>query len=239
MRTLNRADLLVFNGLELEVGWLPLLIEGARNPDVVPGARGHLNASEGIDVLEVPQGEVDRSFGDIHPRGNPHYVLDPRNGILVAGTLARALSALDPDNARVYERNRDAFAGRLRERIAHWEERAAPLRGLEVVAYHKQWEYFAHWLGFAVLDYVEVKPGIPPSPRHISDLVRRMRQREVPLLLSADFIDPKAPRRVARRAGAAFLSLPVSVGGNDDVPTYTALIDHLVTRIRQAVEGGP
>src|SRR3990172_8973269 len=138
MRTVNQANLLVYVGLQLEIGWLPLLIQGARNPKILPGAKGNLDASQGIEVLEKPKGEVDRTMGDIHPEGNPHYWVDPRNGLQIAKRVAERLTVLSPKDASYFEGNLEAFTKNLEEKIRLWEEEMTPFRGLEVVGDHKQ-----------------------------------------------------------------------------------------------------
>lgn len=238
MRLINRADLLVYNGLELEIGWLPLLLQGGRNPQVLPGSRGNLDASAGIRVLEVPTGEVDRSMGDVHPEGNPHYLTDPRNGLVVAGTIASRLQALAPDRAEVFARNLEQFREELRQRISGWEERAKGFKGQRVVAYHKQWEYLADWLGLGIADYIEEKPGIPPSPRHISSLVERMQREGIQLVLYANYQDAVAPERVAAQAGGRAVALPAAVGGEEGIETFTDMFELIVKRLEQGFAQG-
>jgi zinc/manganese transport system substrate-binding protein len=237
MRTLNRADLLVYTGLELEVGWLPLLIRGARNPKVVLGAAGHLDASEGIRVLEVPSGHVDRSMGDVHPEGNPHYMLDPRNGLVVAEAIRARLEDLAPEDREALVGNSERFKRNLEGRIREWEARADGLSGRKVVTYHKQWEYLTHWLGLEIADQVEDKPGIPPSPRHIANLVRRMKSEGIRIVICSNTVDPKPAEQVAERAGAQLLILPMSVGGEPGIETYADLFDTIVSQIASAFSG--
>ncbi len=237
MRTMNRADLLVYTGLELEVGWLPLLIQGARNPRVASGASGHLDASAGVPLLEVPTGQVDRSMGDVHPEGNPHYMLDPRNGLVVASSIAGRLQALDPDSAEDYARNLAQFTELLSENIQRWQVQAAGLRGHRLVTFHKQWEYLMHWLGIRIVDQVEDKPGIPPSPRHIATLAARMRAEGLRVIVSSNFIDTKPGKRLAGQTDARLLALPISVGGEPDIKTYVGLFDTLVSHLVQVCSG--
>ena len=237
MRILNRADLLIYTGLELEVGWLPLLIQGARNPQVVPGAAGHLEASGGVRILEVPSGQVDRSMGDIHPEGNPHYMLDPRNGLIVARTIAAKLKALSPGDAEVFERNLAKFQEDLNRKIADWEVRTAAFRGRKIVTYHKQWEYLTDWIGVEIADQVENKPGIPPGPRHIANLTARMKAEGIRVLLCSNCVDPKLAERVAERTGVRVLILPISVGGEPGIDTYADLFENIVSRLEGTFSG--
>lgn len=232
---LNRADLLIYNGLELEIGWLPLLVQGARNPQVMAGGPGELNAAQALDrVLDVPTGNVDRSRGDIHPLGNPHYLLDPRNGLKVANLIAARLRQLDPAHAAVYEQNRAAYEKKLAAKIAEWEKAAAPLRGLEVVGFHQMWEYLADWLGLRVVDYIENKPGIPASPQHKSALIKMMQEKRIPLILISGYNPPHDAEEVARQTGAKAATLPATVGGEPGVDSYLDLFDHIVQGLRAA-----
>ena len=228
MRHLNRADLLIYTGLELEVGWLPVLIRGARNPDVQLGADGHLNASAGIRVLDIPQGEIDRSMGDVHPEGNPHYLLNPTNGLTVGEAIRDRLIRIDPDRAGAYTAGFRSFHDQLSANIARWTETAAYLRGQPIATYHQQWEYLAEWLGLDIIGRVETRPGIPPSPRHVLSLVGDMRSKGVLVLLCTNHADPKAAERVCREAGALRLTFPIAPGGDPRVVRYGDLFDLIV-----------
>lgn len=241
MRRLNRADLLIYNGLELEIGWLPLLVEGSRNRAVLPGRPGSLDASQGLAIIEVPSGQVDRSMGDIHPEGNPHYTLDPRSGIAIAERIAARLGQLAPDRAERFAARLDSFHSSLEARIAVWERRLEPHRNAQIVAHHKQWEYLASWLGLDIVGYVEEKPGVPPAPRHVAQIVARLQSLECPLVIHADFVDPRPCQRIAGRAGAIALSLPAAVGGEADVVDYADLFEAITTKLERALShsGGP
>jgi zinc/manganese transport system substrate-binding protein len=234
MASLRKADLLVYNGLQLEVGWLPLVIEGSRNREIAFGGPGHLDLSRGIRVLEVPEGGLSRAEGDIHPEGNPHYTLDPRNLLVMAKSAEAALSRLDPSGAPEYARNRADFAVRLEKAIAEWETRVAPYRGREVVCYHKQWEYLLDWLGVQVVDYIERKPGIPPTAKHLVELEALVAQRHIPVLLASTFTDDSPVKRIAGKTGATMLVLPAAVGAVEGVDTALALFDHLTARLAAA-----
>ena len=233
-RLVNRADLLVYTGLQLEVGWLPLLLQGGRNPRVVPGAGGHLDISEGIRVLEVPTGEVDRTMGDIHPEGNPHYLLDPRNGLIAAGAIAARLGDLAPTHAEMFNRNLERFQEDLRRKIAAWERRIAALRGEQIVAYHKQWEYLVDWLGMEIASYIENRPGIPPSPRHLSALITRMSAKDIRVIICANFVSPAIAERVAEKTGTRVLVLPTAAGGEKGIETYEGLFEMIISHLEGA-----
>lgn len=229
MRLVNQARFLFYVGLQLEIGWLPLLVQGARNPNLT-----QVELSQGISVLERPTGPISRAQGDVHPEGNPHYWLDPRNGILMARRVAQELKALAPANANYFDQNLKLFESDLNRRRQKWEERMAPFRGTEVVTYHKELEYLAKWLGISIIDYVEDKPGIPPSPRHLESLIQNMRQHKVKALLVSNFTNPSIPQAVADKGGAKMVVLPVSVGGEKGIESYGDLFDAVIGRL---VEG--
>ncbi len=227
---LNRADLLIYNGLELEIGWLPPLITGSRNSKITStNSPGNLNASTLIsNILEVPTARVDRSMGDIHPGGNPHYWLDPRNGIAIANGIAERLKEIDPKNASYYDERLGDFVGRLNAKMKEWDEKLAPYKGTQIVTYHKGWVYFSNWAGFEEVGYVEPKPGIPPSPSYVADLIRKIQGINVKLVIAESFYPQKTPALIAEKAGASFLTLPASVGGRDGINTYFDLFDVIV-----------
>jgi ABC-type Zn uptake system ZnuABC Zn-binding protein ZnuA len=231
MRLLNRARLLFSVGLQLEIGWLPLLIQGARNPSLV-----HIELSQGISVLERPTGPISRAQGDIHPEGNPHYWLEPRNGSLMARRIARELKAIAPSDGAYFDDNLKRFEDDLNAIRQKLEQRMAPFRGVELVAYHKQWEYLAHWLGLAIIDYVEDKPGIPPAPQHMANLIKTMQQKKIKALLVANFTSPTIPRSVADKAGAKLVVLPASVGGQRGVDGYADLFEAIVGKLVEVLQ---
>jgi zinc/manganese transport system substrate-binding protein len=235
---LNKADLLIYNGLDLEIGWLPPLITGSRNSKITStDALGRLDASTSIPrVLEVPTTKIDRSMGDIHPKGNPHYLLDPRNGIAVAQGITARLKEIDPENASYYDENYKNFADRLNAKIKEWDEELAPYKGTEIVAYHKNLEYFSEWTGFKEVGYIEPKPGIPPSPSHVADLIKQMKAMDVKLVIASNFYPRKTGSLIADQTGAQFLSIPTSVGGQDGINTYTDLFDVIVSDVTSALK---
>lgn len=235
---LNRADILVYNGLDLEVGWLPILVTGARNSNIATlNSPGNVDASRFLTtVLDLPTGPVDRSMGDVHPRGNPHYMLDPRNGILVAKGITEKLSEVDPDNTGYYEENYRNFEKLLELKIAEWAKELAPYKGTKVVSYHKNLNYFTRWAGFEDAGYIEPKPGIPPTPSHVAALIKKMEAEDVKLVLASNYYPQKTPRIISEKTGAVFLSLPTSVGGEDGINTYFDLFDAIVGQITSALE---
>ena len=226
MRLVNQARLLVYAGLQLEIGWLPLLVQGARNPGLV-----QVEASQGVTVLERPSGPISRAQGDVHPEGNPHYWLDPRNGAVIGRTIAQQLKALAPADAARFDQNLKLFEDDLSRRRQTWELRMAQFRGREIVAYHKQWEYLARWLGLTIVGYVEDKPGIPPAPQSLAAVVRTMQEKKIKTLLVANFTNPTIPQSVADKVGAKLVVLPASVGGEKGIDTYGDLFDAIVARL--------
>ena len=229
MRLVNQARLLFYVGLQLEIGWLPLLVQGARNPTLVK-----VDLSQGISVLERPAGPISRAQGDIHPEGNPHYWLDPRNGVLMARRIAQELKALAPNDGAAFEQNLKLFESDLSQRRQKWEERMMPFRGVEVVVYHKQWEYLANWLGVPIIGYVEDKPGIPPSPQHMANLIRTMQQKKIKALWVANFTNPAISQSVAEKGGAKMVVLPASVGGEKMIESYGDLFDSIIGKLAEA-----
>jgi len=235
---LNQADMLIYNGLDLEIGWLPILITGSRNSKIVsPHEIGHYNASVSIqDFLEVPTVPVDRSMGDVHPGGNPHFMLDPRNGIPVARSIAARLIRIDPENKAYYEENFNNFVRALRLKISEWETELEPFKGTRVVTYHRLWSYFLNWAGFKSEGMIEPKPGIPPSPSHTAEIIRTMERENVRLIIAANYYPQKTASIIAQKTGATFLSLPAMVEGRDGINTYIELFDTLVEEITSALK---
>ena len=237
IRDLNRADLLIYQGLDLEIGWLPVLITGSRNSKITGlSSPGRLDASTLItNILEVPTTKIDRSMGDIHPFGNPHYLLDPRNGILVAKGIAERLGQIDTENASFYEANFKQFADRLIKKISEWEAQLAPFKGTKIVAYHKSWNYFANWAGFDEVEWIEPKPGIPPTPSHVAELIESMKNENVKLVIAESYYPQKTARIIAEKTGTEFLVLPSSVGAREGIDTYMELFDTIVNDLTGAL----
>jgi zinc/manganese transport system substrate-binding protein len=230
---LNRADLLVHVGLELEIGWLPPLVLGARNAKIQLGQPGNLDASVGIPILDVPQTKIDRSMGDIHPQGNPHYWIPPGNALIVAREIAERLKAIDPAGAAGYDARLAQFQAELARRRGEWEKRAAALRGTKVVTYHKSWSYVSSWLGLQEVGYVEPKPGIPAPPSHIAQLIGLMRREGVKLILMESFYPRNTVDLVADKAGARAVVMPSDVGATPAIKDYFDLVDAAIQKLTQ------
>ncbi|HET7754666.1 MAG TPA: metal ABC transporter substrate-binding protein [Anaeromyxobacteraceae bacterium] len=231
---IRRAQLLVDVGLDLEVGWLPGLVNVSRNADVQPGGKGRLTAATAVQVVEAPTGPVDRSQGDIHPGGNPHFLSDPRRAEQVAQAIAAKLSQLDPAGAAQYEAQLSAFDKKLAAARRGWEEKLAPIRGRAVITHHRTLSYFLDWAGLTVAGYLEPKPGTPPPPSHIAELVGIAKARGVKAILVENYYDQRPAEVLAKHSGARVLSIPGDVGGAPEAKDWFSWVDLLVTRIVEA-----
>ncbi len=236
IRVLNQADVLIEGGAELEVGWLPPLVAGARNQRILSDAPGHVILSRGIRLLEVPTGPVDRSMGDVHPFGNPHYSLDPANGKIIAGALTETFSRLDPGSAGYFEERRKKFDERLDKKMAEWAKLLEPYRGAKVITYHKSFDYFVERFGLELAGTIEPKPGIEPSPSYINGLIPRLKAAGVKIVMIEPFRPRRTPEYVAQAIRAKLLLLPGAVGGNEKVKDYIGLFDYDVAQIAAALQ---
>jgi zinc/manganese transport system substrate-binding protein len=232
---LRNADVLAYVGLDLESGWLPVLLQGARNRKLQPGQPGHLDVSRAIDVLDVPRGAVDRSQGDVHARGNPHYWLHPDNARRIARMFANTFSALDPEHSAAFGRGAAEFERQLTERQARWAPLLAGIRGKPVVAYHTSWRYLADYTGMDIVGFMEPRPGVPPSPGQLAELMQTMQRTGARVILIEPFYDPKVANVVAQRTGATVLVLPPSVGGTRAAGDYFQLLDHILAQLAAAL----
>jgi zinc/manganese transport system substrate-binding protein len=233
---LHGADLLVAVGRELEIGWLPPLVQQSRNAKIQPGADGYLDASLTVKILELPTGQITRAMGDVHPQGNPHYWLDPDNGRLVAKAIQGKLDAMDHANSAYFAQRYADFDKRLGEASKRWSAAMAPYKGTKIVTYHRSWPNFADRFGLDVIGYVEPRPGIPPSPSHTLDLINEMKRRNVKLILVEPYFDLKTPQSIGRETGAEVLMLPPSVGGAKEVTDYIGLFDYDVNAVVAAIK---
>lgn len=223
---LQRADLLVVVGLQLEIGWLPPLITQSRNPRIQVGAPGYMDMSTYCRILEIPQGQVTRAMGDVHPLGNPHYWLDPDNGRRIAKALADRFSQMRPASASAFAANYADFDQRLAVAEKGWQAKMAPYRGRKVITYHRSWPNFCDRFGLVVVDYVEPKPGIPPTPSHTLDVINVMKSQGIKLILVEPYFDLRAPNKIAQETGGQVLVLMPSVGGVKEITTYFQLFDY-------------
>jgi ABC-type Zn uptake system ZnuABC Zn-binding protein ZnuA len=275
---LRKADLLLVNGLDLEIGWVPPLTQGARTARIMPGGAGYIDCSAGIRVVEIPQ-SLSRTEGDVHPYGNPHYLTDPLNAEVVSGTIAEALKKADPAGAQAYEDGRKAFVRRLHEALfgkdlvdlaggaklsreaqagtldafldgtsvggsplrAHqggWLGKMQAAKGKAFVTYHKDYSYFAERFGIRVVEFVEPKPGISPSAKHLEELLTRLKQGDVAAILTRPYVEHRSTDYVAERTSVKVLTLPIEVGGAPEATDYFKLFDYTTDQIVRALTGG-
>ena len=232
---LNKADVLFEGGAELESGWLGPLLESARNPKLAAGAPGRVSCAVGVELLDVPT-TLDRSQGDVHSKGNPHYLMDPKNALKVALTVAGALSQLDPSNASFYEGNLVQFRKRLELKLVEWEGALAPYKDQPLVAYHNTWQYFARRFGLKSELFLEPKPGIPPTPTHLARVVAKMKAAQARVIMVEPYQSRKTAERVAAQVGMVTVvdvsQHPGGVKGTE--MDYMSLLDHVVKSLAHA-----
>jgi len=214
---------------------MPLLLQGARNSKLQPGQTGYVDASRVISVLDVARGNVDRSQGDVHPLGNPHYWLDPENGRRIAKLFQETFTKLDPKNASVYDANAKAFTQRLDAAERTWQADLAKIKGQPVVAWHTSWRYFAEYTGMNIVGFMEPKPGVPPSPAHLAGLIQTMKQSGAKVIIMEPFYDKKTADFVAGKTGAKVLVLPPSVGGTKGLDDYIQLMTSDIHQLAAAL----
>jgi zinc/manganese transport system substrate-binding protein len=233
---LAHADLLVVVGRDLEIGWLPPLIQQSRNAKIQVGADGYLDASLSAKILEIPTGQITRAMGDVHPLGNPHYWLEPGNGRRIAKAIADKLSRMAPGDASYFASRYADFDKRLAEAEKRWDSMMAPYKGVKVVTYHRSWPNFAERFGLDVIGYVEPRPGIPPSPSHTLELIAEMKRQNVKILLVEPYFDLKTPNSIGRETGARVLVMTPSVGGEKEITDYFKLFDYDIDLLVKAIK---
>ena len=233
---LSKAELLIVVGLELEIGWLPPLITQSSNPRIQVGAPGYFDASRFARILELPTGQVTRAEGDVHPLGNPHYWLDPDNGLRIAKGIQNKISEMRPNDAAYFAERYDAFAQRLKQSDQQWQAQMKLYAGRKVVTYHRSWPNFAEHFGLNVVGYVEPRPGIPPSPQHTVELIGQMKRDAVKVIMVEPYFDLKTPNSIARDTGAAVVVLMPSVGGEKEITDYFKLFDYDIAKLKRAFD---
>ncbi|HJU72087.1 MAG TPA: zinc ABC transporter substrate-binding protein [Paucimonas sp.] len=233
-RTRN-ADLLVCTGLELEVGWLPVLLQQSGNSKIAPGQPGHFEAGNFVPRLDVPS-RVDRSEGDVHAAGNPHIQQDPHNIAQVAAALTRRLSDIDPPDAAYYQARYKDFAARWNTAMQKWEQQAAPLKNVPVIEHHKNMEYLLHWLGMRAVGTLEPKPGVEPSVAHLTSLLGQLQRQPARMVLRAAYQDDRASQWLSEHAHMPAVALPFTVGGDDRAKDLFSLFDDTVQRLLEGVK---
>ena len=232
---MNRADLLMLAGFGLEHAFLPALLEASKNPRIQYGKPGYVDCSKGIVPLGVPK-STDHSEGDVHPYGNPHYLLSPVLAKTAVQNIYDALVEFAPQYRDDFTRNRDAYLAKLDAKIAEWKTLAAPVKGTKFISYHEEWEYFAKAFGLEVFGTIELKPGIDPTARHIEELVTSMKAQHVPIVVREPQFPEKVPALIAQQAGAKLLKLPIMPGGVPGTDTYIAMIDYNLKSMVNAVK---
>jgi zinc/manganese transport system substrate-binding protein len=226
----RKADILMYNGLDLEIGYLPLIIESSKNPKLMPGQQGNFDCSQFITPLEKPT-TVDRSMGDVHPLGNPHYHFSPSRVLRVAEGITRLLAEADKGNAGYYEANYKAFTERLHEKEKQW--RTVPLQGKKFIAYHKYFEYLSAEYGFKIIGYIEPKPGIPPSAGHIESLIETMKREKPTAILVTPAYGTKEAESLSAKTGVKVIVLPHDVGSMDGTGDLLSFWDKVITSLKQ------
>jgi zinc/manganese transport system substrate-binding protein len=233
---LQKADVLIAVGRELEIGWLPPLIQQSRNGRIQPGADGYLDASLGAQILEIPTGQITGAMGDVHPLGNPHYWLDPENGKRIGKEIADKLSELRPNDRAFFQQQLASFSSRIDEGEKRWLAMMAPYKGTKVVTYHRSFPNFAKRFGLDIVGYVEPRPGIPPTPQHTLDLINEMKRQNVKIVMVEPYFDLKTPNSIGRETGAEVLVMPPSVGGVKEVADYFKLFDYDINLLITAIK---
>ena len=232
---MNRADLLFLVGMDCEHAFLPALLEASKNPRIQYGRAGYVDCSKGIIPRDVPK-STDHSAGDVHPYGNPHYVLDPVSAKIAIGNIYNALVEFAPQYKAQFTHNRDAYLANLNAKIAEWEKEGKPLKGTKFVSYHEHWPYFAERFGMAYFGTIELRPGIDPTARHIEDLIASMKSRHVPIVVREPQFPEKVPKRIAEQTGATMITLPIMPGGVPHTETYIKMMDYIIHTIVAAVQ---
>jgi ABC-type Zn uptake system ZnuABC Zn-binding protein ZnuA len=233
----SRADLLIVVGRELEIGWLPPLINSSRNAKIQVGGAGYLDASGNVKILEIPTGQITRAMGDVHPQGNPHYWLDPSNGRRIAQAIKDRLGQLDPGDRAYFDQRYADFDSRLAAAEKRWDAAMAPYKGAKIVTYHRSWPNFMERFGLNVIGYVEPKPGIPPTPSHTTDLVQEMKRQGAKLIVVEPYFDLKTPQAIVNAIGGGeVLVLAPSVGGSKEATDYIQLFEYDVNTLAAALK---
>jgi len=234
---LIKADLFIHAGLDLEA-WRGPFVEAAGKSKFLPGGDAELDLSNGIRLLEIPQGQVTRAEGDMHLFGNPHYWTDPRNGKIMARTVYQKLSEMYPEYENEFRKNLEQFLSKLDKKIIEWQNCLKPLHGGRIVTYHNSWPYFADFAGVEIADHIETRPGIPPTIRHIAKLIKLMRDEKVKVIVHESYFEKTTPKKLAKQTGARVIELASSVGENKDAKDYFAMFNYNVNTLSEALKAG-
>jgi zinc/manganese transport system substrate-binding protein len=233
--SLADADMFVTVGLDLETGWSPQLVSSSRNTKIQKGSPGYVDASAGVSLLQVPS-SVNRSEGDIHIYGNPHYWLDPMNGKVIARNIANGLERIDPSNKAYYEANLQAFYKRIDDKMKEWQSRMAGFKGTKIIAYHNEWVYFETRFGLQIVDFMEPKPGIPPSPSQLVKVIKEIKANNIKVIISSPYFSTSSSDVVAKQTGAKEVTLATSVGAFDPIKNYFDLFDYNINQLISALK---
>jgi zinc/manganese transport system substrate-binding protein len=232
---LRQADVLIDGGAELEIGWLPPLLQNARNPKIEIGQPGRVQASQGVRLMEVPE-QLTRAAGDVHAMGNPHFMVDPIIAKAVAGHIANAFAAIDPAHTAEYQTNEKSFENTINGKLQEWGAKLLPYRGQSLVAYHDSWPYYAHRFGININVFLEPKPGIPPSPSHLAEVIAQMKAQKIKAVLVEPYHNRKIAEKVAESTGAKVVDFAQFPGALPDTGNYVNLIDALVNHLAAALK---
>ncbi|HTE10322.1 MAG TPA: metal ABC transporter substrate-binding protein [Chitinophagaceae bacterium] len=233
--SLSNADLFVTVGLDLETGWSPQLLSSSRNSKIQKGSPGYIDASEGISLLQVPS-SVNRGEGDIHIYGNPHYWLDPMNGKIIARNITNGLERVDPSGKSFYEANLSAFVAKIDTKLKEWETKMAPFKGSKIIAYHNEWVYFEKRFGLVIVDFMEPKPGIPPSPSQLVKVIKEITADKIKVIISSPYFTTSSSDVVAKQTGVKELTLATSTAAFSSIKNYFDLFDYDVDQLTAALK---
>lgn len=233
--SLTKADMFVTVGLDLETGWSPLLLSSSRNNKIQKGSQGYVDASAGVNLFQVPS-SANRAEGDIHIYGNPHYWLDPLNGKVIARNIANGLERIDPSNKTFYEANLQAFFTKIDSKIKEWQTKMASFKGAKIIAYHNEWVYFETRFGLQIVDFMEPKPGIPPSPSQLVKVIKEVKANNIKVIISSPYFSTSSSDVVAKQTGVKVLTLATSVGGFDSIKNYFDLFDYNINQLTTALK---
>jgi len=228
--SLSNADVFVTVGLDLETGWSPQLLSSSRNAKIQRGSPGYVDASEGVGLLQVPS-SVNRGEGDIHIYGNPHYWLDPLNGKVIARNIANGLERVDPSNKSFYETNLNTFNAKIDSKLKEWTAKMAPYKGSKIIAYHNEWVYFETRFGLQIVDFMEPKPGIPPSPSQLVKVIKEVTANKIKVIISSPYFTTSSSDVVAKQTGVKELTLATSVGAFNTIKDYFDLFDYDINQL--------
>jgi len=232
---LSKADMFATVGLDLEIGWVPPLLNSSRNPNILKGGRGYVDASTNVPLLQVPS-SVNRGEGDIHIYGNPHYWLDPMNGKIIAQNIYDGLVRLAPEDQAYFQANLKRFNEQIDARIAEWQTKMLPLKGTKIIAYHNEWPYFEQRFGLQIVDFLEPKPGIPPTPSQLAKVINEMKRAQIKVVITSPYFTAESANLVARNTGGTVVTLATSVGAEPSIKTYFDLFDYNVARMIEALK---